>query len=120
MGGGGVRDARRHVRMVREGGRAPCRRAKGIQSAVGTIHTARQTQRHRGCAVEYSAVERAFWRGEGIGTALVSGGDESDLVARRQLVAAAEAHVVRGTREQPDLIVRLGHAFEHHLDVRRR
>ena len=118
MGGRRVRDARRHVRMVREGGRAPRRRAKGIQSAVGAIHTARQTQHHRGCAVEYPAVERAFWKGEGIRTALVRGGDESDLVAQRQLVAATEAHVVRDTREQPDLIVRLEHAFEHHLDVR--
>ena len=76
-----MRDARSHVRMVREGRRAPRRRTEGIQPVVGAVHTARQSQRHGGCAVEHAAIERPFKRGEGVRTALVSGGDEADLVA---------------------------------------
>ena len=115
-----MRDTHSHVWMVCEGGGAARGHAQGIQPTVGAVHAARQLQRHRGCAVKHAAVQRAFWRGESVRTPLVSGEYEAYMVAWLELVAATEAHLVRDTREQPDLVVRLGHAFKQHLDVRRR
>ena len=113
-----MRDTRSHVWMVCEGRRSARGHAQGIQPTVGAVHAARQSQRHRGCAVKHAAVQRAFWRGESVRTPLVSGEYEAYMVAWLELVAATEAHLARDIREQPNLVVWLGHAFKYDLDVR--